>query len=50
MGLLEILIVVFFVLWLTGAFAFPAVGGSAVHLLLVIILILVILRLAKGKW
>lgn len=50
MGLLEILVIVLLILWLTGTFAFPAVGGSAVHLLLVVVLILVVLRLAKGKW
>lgn len=49
MGLLELLIVVFLVLWLTGNFVFPAVAGSAVHVLLVIVLILVIVRLFRGQ-
>lgn len=49
MGVLELLIVVLLVLWLTGAFAFPAVTGSAVHLLLVIVLVLVVVRLMRGQ-
>ena len=48
MGLLEILIVVLLVAWLMGGFVF-AVGGSAIHLLLVIVLVLVVVRLLQGQ-
>jgi len=48
MGLLEILILVVLLIWLTGAFVVP-VGGSLIHLLLLIVLILVIVRLAQGR-
>ena len=48
MGLLELLIVILLVLWLVGAFAFP-IGGSAVHILIVIVLVLVVLRFARGQ-
>jgi len=49
MGLIEVIIVVFLILWLTGTFAFPAVAGSAVHILLVVILVLIVIRLLQGK-
>jgi Family of unknown function (DUF5670) len=48
MGLLEILIIIVVLIWLTGAFVIP-VGGSLIHLLLLIVLILVIVRLAQGR-
>jgi hypothetical protein len=48
MGLLELLIVVILILWLTGAFIVP-VGGSLIHLLLVVVLVLVIVRLLQGR-
>jgi hypothetical protein len=48
MGLLELLIIVLLVAWLTGAFVVP-IGGSLIHLLLVIALIIVVLRLLRGQ-
>lgn len=48
MGLLELLIVILIVLWLVGAVAVP-IGGSAVHLLLVIVLVLVVIRVLQGR-
>lgn len=48
MGLLEILILVLVLAWLLGAVVVP-VGGSAVHLLLLVVLVLVILRIAQGR-
>ena len=47
MGLLEVLIIVLVVAWLLGAVVVP-VGTSAIHLLLVVILVLVIVRLVRG--
>ena len=47
MGLLELLIIVFVILWLAGA-GF-AVGGSAIHLLLVVVVVLVIFRLMRNR-
>jgi hypothetical protein len=48
MGLLEILVIILVLLWLTGAFVVP-VGGSAIHLLLVIVIVIVIVRLVRGE-
>lgn len=48
MGLLELIIVVLLILWLMGAFVFP-VAGSAVHVLLVIVLVVVVVRLLQGR-
>jgi hypothetical protein len=50
--MLELLIVVLLVLWLVGYFGpprFPSIpnGGSFIHILLVIVLVLVILRLLQ---
>ena len=47
--MLTLLIVVLLVLWLTGAVAFPAVGGSLVHVLLVVVVILIVIRLLQGR-
>lgn len=46
MGLLDILIIILLLSW-TGGFAVH-VGGGTIHLLLVIALILLIARLARG--
>jgi len=46
--MIEILIVVFVVLWATGAFVAP-VGGSAIHILLVLALVLIVIRLLQGR-
>jgi hypothetical protein len=48
MSLLEIVIVIVIVCWLLGALVVP-VGGSAIHLLLVLALVLVIVRLVQGR-
>jgi hypothetical protein len=42
------IVVILLILWLLGAFAFP-VGGSLIHLLLVIALVVVIVRLLQGR-
>jgi hypothetical protein len=48
MGTLEVLIVVFLILWLLGGFVVP-VGGSTIHILLVIVIVLVLVRLLQGR-
>lgn len=48
MDLLTLLIVVLIVLWLMGGFVFP-VGGSAIHLLLVVVLVIVLIRVLRGQ-
>jgi len=40
--------VILLILWLLGAFAFH-VGGSLIHLLLVIAVIVVVVRLLQGR-
>ncbi len=45
--MLETLLVVLVILWLLGAFVVP-VGGSAVHLLLVLVVIIIAVRLLRG--
>jgi hypothetical protein len=42
------IILILLILWLLGFLAFP-VGGSLIHILLVIALILIIVRLAQGR-
>jgi hypothetical protein len=42
------IVVILLVLWLLGAFAFH-VGGSLIHLLLVIALIVVVVNLVRGR-
>ncbi len=49
MGLIEFLIVVCVVLWLTGNLAFPAVAGSAIHVLLLVVVILILARWLSGR-
>lgn len=48
MSVLEVLIIIILILWLLGAFVFP-VGGSLIHILLVILVIVVLMRLAQGR-
>lgn len=48
MGLIELIIVILIIAWLIGAFAIP-VGGSLIHILIVVVLILVILRLFNSN-
>jgi hypothetical protein len=45
--MLETIIVVLFILWALGFFAFHV--GGLVHVLLVIALVIVVLRLLQGK-
>jgi len=47
MGLLELLIIVVIILWITGT-GF-AIGGSLIHLLLVIVVVLIVVRVARGE-
>jgi hypothetical protein len=46
--MLEAIIIVLVVLWALGFFAFH-VGGSLIHALIVIALIILIVRLLKGR-
>jgi hypothetical protein len=48
MGLLELLIVIFLLVWLLGGVVFP-IGGSMIHILLVVVLVLVVIRLINGS-
>lgn len=48
MGLLELLIVIVLIAWLLGGFVIP-IGGPAIHLLLIIVLVLVIVRVLQGQ-
>jgi hypothetical protein len=48
MSVIEVLIVVLLVLWLLGGFVVP-VGGSLIHVLLLIVLVLVLVRLLQGR-
>jgi hypothetical protein len=45
---LELVIVVLLLLWLFGAFISPF-GGSLIHLLLVVLLVLVVIRFLMGR-
>jgi ABC-type sulfate transport system permease component len=47
MSLLEVLIIVILLLWLTGNFVFSL--GSAVHLLLLVLVVLIIVRVMQGR-
>ncbi len=46
--MLSTIVIVLLVLWLLGAFVVP-VGGSLIHLLLVIAVIVVIFRVIQGR-
>jgi hypothetical protein len=48
MGVLELIILILVIAWITGAFVVP-VGGSLIHLLLVIIVIVIVVRLLRGE-
>lgn len=48
MGLLELLIIILILAWATGTFIVP-IGGSLIHLLLVIVLIVVVVRVIQGR-
>lgn len=47
-NLLWLIIVILIIMWLLGGFVFP-IGGSLIHILLVIAVILVVYRLATGR-
>lgn len=47
-NLIWLIVVILIVLWLVGGFALN-IGGSLIHILLVIALILVVYRLATGR-
>lgn len=46
-GLLELIIIVLVIAWLTGSFIFPV--GGAIHLLLVILVIVILVRVIQGR-
>lgn len=48
MGPLELVILILVILWIMGAFVVP-VGGSLIHLLLVVILAVIVIRLLQGR-
>jgi hypothetical protein len=48
MGLLELLIVILILMWMVGYFVVP-VGGSLIHLLLVILVMVILVRLIQGR-
>jgi hypothetical protein len=48
MRVLEIIIAVLVLAWLLGAFVIP-VGGSLIHLLLLIAVVILIVRLVQGR-
>ena len=45
---LETIVIILIILWLLGWLAFP-VGGNLIHILLVIILVIVVFRLMRGR-
>ena len=45
---LETIIILLVIIWLLGWFVWP-VGGSLIHLLLVLILLVVLVRLLQGR-
>ena len=47
-AMLSTIVIVLLVLWLLGAFVVP-VGGSLIHLLLVIAVIVVLIRVIQGR-
>jgi len=46
--MLELILIVLFILWVCGAFIVP-IGGSAIHLLLVIFLIVLLFRIFQNR-
>jgi hypothetical protein len=47
-AMLSTIVIVLLVLWLLGAFVVP-VGGSLIHLLLVIAVIVILIRVIQGR-
>ncbi|HVT05196.1 MAG TPA: lmo0937 family membrane protein [Thermoanaerobaculia bacterium] len=48
MDLLTLIIIILVVLWLLGGFAFH-IGGSLIHILIVLAVIILIIRLIQGR-
>lgn len=48
MNILELLIAIILVAWILGALVVP-VGGSLIHVLLIVVLVILVLRIAQGK-
>jgi hypothetical protein len=48
MDILTLLIIILIVAWALGAFVIP-VGGSLIHILLVVVVIIVLVRLLRGQ-
>ena len=48
MGLLELVILVLVLCWV-GGFLIVPIGGSLIHLLLLIVLVLIVVRLLRGE-
>lgn len=46
--MLYTIVVILFVLWLLGAFVVP-MGGSLIHLLLVVALVVLVIQLVTGR-
>jgi hypothetical protein len=46
--MLSTIVIILLVLWLLGAFVVP-VGGSLIHLLLVIAVIVILIRVIQGR-
>jgi uncharacterized membrane protein YesL len=47
-AMLSTIVIILLVLWLLGAFVVP-VGGSLIHLLLVIAVIVILIRVIQGR-
>jgi hypothetical protein len=45
---LETIVIVLVILWLLGGFVFP-LGGNLIHLLLVVILLVILFRVLRGR-
>jgi hypothetical protein len=45
---LETIVIILIILWLVGWLAFP-IGGSLIHLLLVVILVIIVIRVLQGR-
>jgi hypothetical protein len=48
MDLLSIIVLVLILAWVAGAFVVP-VGGSLIHLLLVIAIVVIVIRVLRGE-
>lgn len=48
MDLLWVLVAIILILWLLGFVVFP-VGGSLIHVLLVLVIVIILIRLLRGQ-